>query len=442
MATIVGLSLPVIIGFGVLAVDVGHFYSVRTKLQQAADISSLSILASLRDNTQIDFLTVAWARDNKRQVAVELAKKNLPASAKSTAVGEHDVVFGKWDFNRKRFLLSGDQFPANAVRVQAQMNRWRANPVKTIFGKMFKEHVDVNVTSIAVMPVPPSFHMLSPDASGALEMHGNADIDVWGLQVNSTANDAFVWTARAGGIGSPRVAVGGGATGIVHRNVETDVAPVRDYLSDLPTPDVKETCDFNNYVTNEPRPTLVPGVYCGGLTITGALEVTFEDGDEPFVIKGGPLVIDANMDDREITGENVLIYLADEKAELQIHGGDLFLRAKEAGPWAGVVIMAARGEDAPETLLIDNATTFFSGIFYAPDSAVESESTDLNGTCVYVCFVSSKLKLTSTQVNYGYFMQNTSLNPFRSISGRPAEPAALKRRFRPYLLNEAKFSIF
>ena len=273
--------------------------------------------------------------------------------------------------------------------------------MSTLFGKLFKDNVDVNVSSIAVMPVPPGFHMLSPDASGALEMHGSADIDVYTVQVNSRADDAFTFAARVGGIGAGQVAVTGGAAGTTNPKVVTGVKPVRDFLEDLPQPEVG-SCTHTGFVTNEPRPTLQPGVYCGGLTITGAQEVTFEGGDEAFVIKGGPLIIDASMRGKEIKGENVLIYLADEQAELQVDGGRFSLRAKDAGPWAGVVIMSARGVDAPEKHVISNATTFFSGIFYAPDSKVESANAHMNGTCVYLCFVSSTLKLTTTYVNYGH----------------------------------------
>ncbi|MCP5080695.1 MAG: hypothetical protein GY948_03250 [Alphaproteobacteria bacterium] len=434
MATIVAFTLPVLIGFGVLAIDVGHFYSVRTQLQQSADFSALSVLTKLRDEARVDFLNVSQARIQYREAAVAAAKKNLPPAATNAAVRDYDVLFGKWDFNRERFLLRGELFPVNAVRVQAQMNRWRANPVKTMFGKIFKNDVDVNVSSIAVMPVPPSFHMLSPDASGALEMHGSADIDVYAVQVNSEADDAFVLTAREFGIGALEVAVTGGAPGVTHSRVVTGVKPVGDFLNDLPEPSFSG-CRYNGFVTSDPRPVLEPGVYCGGLTITDAAEVTLNEGT--YIIKEGPLVVDASMGGKEIKGDNVLIYLADEKAEMQIDGGNFSIRAKKTGKWAGIAIMAARGADAPPKHVFASTRAYFSGIFYTPDSQVEFTGGGLDGNCVYLCFVSNTLKLTSTYVNYAY---SIAKNPFGGAVTLPAEPPSLKKNFRPYLLNEAKYS--
>jgi len=372
-------------------------------------------------------------------VAIHL-EKNLPAAANGDAVRQYDVLFGKWDFKRKRFLIRGDKFPTNAVKISAQMSASRSNPVTTLFGKMFKDHVDVSVDTVAVMPVPPAFHMLSPDASGALAMHGYADLDVHVVQVNSTANDAFVMTASEAGIGSPYMGIVGGAPGVTHRLVETGVNSARDFLADLPAP-AYSGCSETGYVTTGLRPRLKPGVYCGGLTITGAEEVTFEEGDEPFVIKGGPLIVDASMRDKEIKGDNVLIYLADKQAELQLQGGDFSIRAKRTGQWAGVAVMSARGTNAPEKHTFENADAYFSGIFYAPESKVEVTGGGLDGVCTFLCFVSDTLKLTNTNVNYGYFMTRWR-NPFGDTTILPAEPPALKKTFRPYLLNEAPFGFY
>lgn len=440
VSTLVAITLPALIGFSVLAIDVGHYYFIRTSLQQAVDIGGLSILTKMRNESRVDQLKVSVMTAKYRDDAIALAKKNLPAAANGDAVRQYDVLFGKWDFKRKRFLPRGDKFPTNAVKISAQMSASRSNPVSTLFGKMFKNHVDVSVDTVAVMPVPPAFHMLSPDASGALAMHGHTDLDVHVVQVNSTASDAFEMTASEAGIGSPYMGIAGGAPGVSARSVETGVNTVRDFLGDLAAP-VYGGCDETGYVTTELRPVLEPGVYCGGLTITGAEEVTFKEGNEPFVITGGPLVVDASMRDKPIKGDNVLIYLADKQAELQLHGGDFSIRAKRTGQWAGVAVMTARGANAPEKHTVENADAYFSGIFYAPESKVEFTGGRLDGVCTFLCFVSDTLKLTNSQVNYGYFMTGWS-NPFGDTTVLPAEPPALKKTFRPYLLNEAPFGFY
>ncbi len=440
MSTIVAITLPALIGFGVLAIDVGHYYSIRTNLQQAVDMGGLSILTKMRDESRVDLNTVAFTKANYRKTAVGLANKNLPDAAKDKAIREYDVNFGKWDFQRKQFLLGGDNYPTNAVRIDANMTAHRSNPVKTLFGKMFKDHVDIGVHSVAILPVPPAFHMLSPNASGALELHGTADIDAFAVQVNSSANDAFIMTAHESGIGTHYVGVTGGAPGVTSSKVETGVHPVRDFLENLPAP-AFGGCTETGYVTTGQRPVLEPGVYCGGLTIKDAEEVIFKEGDEPFVIKGGPLIVDASMTGKTIKGDNVLIYLADKDAELQLNGGNFSLRAKRSGRWAGVTLMAARGADAPEKHLFQGVRTYFAGIFYTPDSKVEFIGGTLDGICRYLCFVSDTLKMTSSNANYAFTMLSAA-NPFGGTAILPVEPPALKRTFRPYLLNEAQYGLY
>ncbi len=438
-AMTVGLTLPVLIGFGVLAVDVGHYYAVKAKVQQAADISGLTILTKMRDEDRVDILEVSTAASRYRGDVIKMAHKNMPAQAKDKAVKTHDILFGKWDFKKKVFNPIGNRYPANAVRIRARLNEGRSNPVKALFGKMFLDHVDLNVSSVAVMPVPPAFHMLSPDASGALEMHGSADIDVFAVQVNSAASDAFRFTARPDGIGTHYVGVTGGATGVTRTDrVHAGVSPVRDFLHDLPAPP-HSGCDETNYVTTDLYPTLDEGVYCGGLTITGANEVTLNPGK--YIIKGGPLIIDATMANKPIKGDGVLIYLADKKAEVQVHGGHFSIRAMRTGTWAGVALMAARGAHAPPNLWILNTRFYASGIIYLPDTRAEFYRGRFNGVCNYLCFVSDTLKLTDTNINYHFFMTSQS-NPFGGTTVVPEEPPVLKKKIRPHLVNKAPFGFF
>ena len=176
-----------------------------------------------------------------------------------------------------------------------------------------------------------------------------------------------------------------------------------------------------------------------GAEVTGADEVTLKPGI--YIIKGGPLTVDATMANKPIKGDGVLIYLADEKAELNVQAGYLSLRAMRTGTWAGIALMAARGEDAPPKIHVSNTTFFGSGIIYVPETQAEIISTHFNGVCNYLCFVSDTLKLTDTKVNYGYFILRWT-NPFGDTSVMPEEPPALKRNFRPYLINKAPLGFF
>ncbi len=438
-ATAITLSMvfPILLGFGVLAVDVGHFYSEKSRLQQAADLAGLSVLAKIRDDGEANTKYVSEANAHYRTPLREYAQRNLPADVGSQAIGHYDIWFGQWNFEKDWLVPFANRAPANAVWVNASLAEARGNPVSTFFGKIYQDFVDVNVRSMSVIPIPHSYHILSPDAEPAMQITGHGDLDTITLQVNSDAGNAL-HLARSRSYGGVRADVTGGTTGPTGGELVSGVNPVADFLEDLPAPSVGG-CSETGYVTSGPTPELDGGVYCGGLTITGADSVTLKPGI--YVIKGGPLRIDASMAHKPIKGDGVLIYLADEHAELRLDGGAVSVRAPKTGEWAGVAIMSARGDDAPTLHRIVDTALYISGIFYAPGSRVEFAQGGFNSVCRYLCFVSDTLQITDTFINSGPFMAGR-LNPFADGASLPAEPPTLKQNMRPYLADKEKFGFY
>ena len=214
--------------------------------------------------------------------------------------------------------------------------------------------------------------------------------------------------------------------------------PVADFLEDLPEPPVG-SCSEVGFVTSNTTRELNEGVYCGGLTITGGQDVTLNPGT--YVIKGGPLLIDASMHGKLVKADDVLIYLADQQAELQVIAGRLAVRAKRTGHWAGVAIMSAREDDAPNLHRISNFRVHISGIFYAPDSRVELSADYFNTICRHLCFVSDTLKVTKTRINSSPAVASWP-SPFGGLGEMPAEPPTLKRNMRPYLAGKERFGFY
>ncbi|MEM8646352.1 MAG: Tad domain-containing protein, partial [Pseudomonadota bacterium] len=436
-AITVSMVLPILLGFGVLAVDVGHFYAEKSRLQQAADLAGLSVLAQIRDDGNAQLQDVSDANSQYRTPLREFAQDNLPASVGAKAIRQYDIWFGQWNAEKDWLVPFGNRAPANSVWINASLAEARGNPVRTFFGKIYQDFVDVNVRSMAVIPIPHNYHILSPDAEPAMEISGTGDLDTYTTQVNSSADNAISF-ARSSSYGGTRVDVTGGTTGVSSGRTVPGVNPVADFLADLPEPSVGG-CTETDYVTTEATPELEPGVYCGGLTITGADSVTLKPGT--FIIKGGPLVIDDTMNGKKILGEDVLIYLADEHAELQLSRAELGLRAKKTGQWAGVVIMAARDDDAPKVHRTHGTRVHLAGIFYTPGSRVEMSGGNFNTVCRYLCFVSDTLKISNTLVNSGSFMANR-LSPFPNGSSLPAEPPALRHNMQPFLVNTPRFGFY
>lgn len=437
-AMMVAITLPALIGFGALAVDVGHFYTLRTNMQQATDLGALAILTRMRDTGQIDQVNVGQAAASYGKQTVDLANANMPARAKNEAVQQGDITFGRWDFNKKVFLTDPTERPANAVRIEAHMSEQRNNPIRTMFGKIFKDHVDASVSTLAVLPVPNSFLVLSENADGALTMKNHADIDTNTIHVNSTSDKAFQPPTYAHQTGVYSVHVAGGiAAGSGSPVFKAEADKAADFLEGLPPIDYsKLPCvETNLELDGGGTHVLRPGRYCGGLTIRDVDEVTFETGGT-FIIEGGPFVVDNLMEDRPIMGDGVLIYLADEAADAIVAGADFSLQSRRAGPYAGVVFMVAPGLSPAPEIVLDRAEVYFGGIFYAPKSAVTVRGGSIDGICGYVCFVTDTLELDGSRLNVTPDLVG-NVDPWGNVSIPPAAPPALLRNFRPTILSRS-----
>ncbi len=430
------IIVPALIGFGVLAVDVGHFYTLKTKMQQASDLAALSILTRMRNEERLHGLSASDAATKYEKVTATLANQNMPHHAKSKAVEAKDITFGNWDFTKQIFSTDPAIRPTNAVRIEAEMSANRGNPATTLFGKIFTSHVDVSVKSIAVLPLPKSFLMLSPDAEHALVFRGAADIDTETIHVNSTSDTAFVAPIYQHKAGVHSVHVTGGLTGPSSDKYFTGEDVAADFLKDVPAVDYEDwPCLPNPNLSGGGTHTLEGGRYCSGITISDVDEVIFEKG-ETFVIEGGPLDVDASMNDKPINGQEVLIYLADETAEARIAGANLSLTAKQSGPHAGIAIMTAPGLSPAPNVILDRAKLYFAGIFYAPNSNVISSNGTIDGACGYVCFVASTLDLDGTRVDVSPGKIG-DLDPFGNTAQAPVYPPTLMKNFRPYILNKS-----
>jgi hypothetical protein len=109
--------------------------------------------------------------------------------------------------------------------------------------------------------------------------------------------------------------------------------------------------------------TLSPGVYCGGLSITGGIVVTINSGT--YIIKDGPLNVSVTND---LTAIGVTFYLTGANATVSMGGGgQITLEAPISGPLAGILFfqdsLAAPG--ATSTLMADSSASYV-GVLYFP----------------------------------------------------------------------------
>jgi hypothetical protein len=142
----------------------------------------------------------------------------------------------------------------------------------------------------------------------------------------------------------------------------TDCPPIADPLANRSPPDVG-ACQFNKMEIKKDSKTLNPGVYCGGLKVTGGATVRLSPGI--YIIQGGKLVVDQGA---SLEGDDVGLYLSGKDSSLEFgYQSTISLAAPKSGPMAGILIFDDRsGKTDKHRIYSDNARKLL-GTIYMPN---------------------------------------------------------------------------
>lgn len=110
-----------------------------------------------------------------------------------------------------------------------------------------------------------------------------------------------------------------------------DCPKISDPLADRSKPSFG-SCNHNGLVVDS-NSTLKPGVYCGGLTLSGSAKVSLEPGI--YVIKDGPLIV---TDTASLVAKKVGFFLTGKGSIFEFHADTTIdLEAMETGSMAGLL---------------------------------------------------------------------------------------------------------
>lgn len=133
------VSLPLMLGFAALVVDVSYMNSVHMDLRRAADAASLAGVSRLPDKDMV-FPTVR-----------KIARMNLPDQG--AVIAEQDVVVGNWNADTRSFTPLAT--PENAVQVTVHRAQSSANAVAMFFASFLGiSETDLSATAVAMAPPP------------------------------------------------------------------------------------------------------------------------------------------------------------------------------------------------------------------------------------------------------------------------------------------------
>jgi len=369
VAVIVGLGLPVLIGATGAVVEYGSLVRRKAELQKAADMAAVSAGKEL---------TLANASDDQVISVVKVvATSALTPAARTGSLAKVDG-----QVLQKRTAV--------AVTI--------TETVPSFFGQLLTQPTStIGVKAVARLSGKTRLCLLGldPASPGAINLERYAKVTGNGclLQANSTSSQSIkaldYSIAKA-----DRICTAGGYSGKAGTNFMptpvTDCPVINDPLADRPPPSVGR-CDHNKLVLKDGSHTLQPGVYCGGLTITGGAGRSGpgEDGGErdhdeghvrkerkgtsakvrlapgTYIIKDGPLTVNKQA---SLEGDYVGFYLSGKNATFTFaFDSTVNLSAPKTGSMAGILFFEDRSATGLRrfTISSDNARNLL-GTFYLP----------------------------------------------------------------------------
>ena len=325
---VTALIAPVLLGAAALGVDYAIVNNQRSALQQAADVAAL---------TSVKELSLSGASD---RMIEEVGKSYAMTS-----------------FPDGRALSNGKE--ALSVKVEPSKTDQQVTVNLSYSWRTFLAHVfDYKVTPIEVSAtaglagdaltcviglMPPQSGWRAPQASIHLDDNSTIDADGCAVYSNSTspfglrADDSSQMTASticsAGGIYQP----GWSSTYKFSPEPLTDCPKIDDPLASRGNPGVG-ACDYTDFALATDQ-TLNPGVYCGGIRMTGNAKVTLRSG--LYIIKDGPLIV---QDSVSLSGSGITFFLTGENSVFEFHPDtSIDLAAATTGPTAGLLFFEDRG---------------------------------------------------------------------------------------------------
>lgn len=409
---IVTFAIPVIVGCLALASDLGYWYTTKRQTQQQADTAAYGAARLMRDGS-VGGVTL-------RSVALNDAVRNgYPDTEPNTFTVNRPPVSGAYAGN------------SSAVEVTIQRR------AEAFFARIFGI-TSVTINARAVVSVDSGGDAcvlaLSTGASRALHISGSTTVDMptCALATNSAAPDSVTLggsaTLQAKSISTVGgISLKGGF--VLDEPSATGTAPIKDPYAGLVVP-ATGPCTVKNFKLGGPGDvTISPGVYCGGISMSGS--GTLFLGKGTYILDGGDFSMSGHGRIRcgncASPTDGVTVILTSKNGRVgsvSIAGsGDIELSAPGDGPYAGIVFFqdpaAAAGNNAK---LNGGSAMRISGGIYLPRadlSYVGGNSFASGKGCVSIVALTvemignSNLQLTDCKA-----MGTKTIDPMRGISLR------------------------
>ncbi len=399
-----------------LAVDLGWAYYLKLRVQTAADAAATA--AAVYANTNGDVCGVGSVSCGTTYTCV--------GTTPPTTSLEAGCLYATQDGppTMSATMIENNTAPPGVTGNTPSM--WIKATVSTsahnffLFGSGYKiANVSAQaISGITTVPGSSCIYVLSGSAAGALSVTGSSNVTTnsCGIYINSSSSTALTVTGSSHVTGN-FINVKGGAT--ITGSSSTSPAPttgagaVTDPLASLPAPTFTTSCDaaHTHYsLGNSNTAALSPGVYCGGITVTGSSTLTLNSGI--YILLGGGLNI---SNSGILNAPHVMFYNTGNStypiAPVLINGSST---VNQTAPTTGTYRGVAYFQDRTQTYSTHNAiansgTGNITGTYYFPTTAFDFTGSTAAST--YAAFVANTVAVTGSST-----LQNDPTGNYTGLS--------------------------
>lgn len=346
------LVLPMLLGISGLAVDVSTWYAGKRVAQAAADAGALAAALEVMRLEQGD----------EDYTASESELKVIAVAA----AGENGYDAGDGDGIEVNYPPKSGPYAGVAGAVEVIVSQ----PASVFLARILMERDGVTVAgrAVALGGVKDECVYALGETGSVVSASGGAEVNLpCGIAANSS-DDAALTTNGGACITTPSIKVVGGMEGdCIEPNKAAKTNRFTDPFATMPPPSGFSGCDENKKikVNNGDDVTLEPGVYCGGISVSGGT-LTFEPGQ--YVFDGSGLSVSGGS----VSGSEVSFYITADSGQsdnISISSDSAVnLSAPTGGDMEGVLFYQDRNSPTNITHTITGqAGTSLQGILYFPN---------------------------------------------------------------------------
>ena len=354
------LTLPLLVGFAALGIEVTEWYAQARSIQAAADDAALST-------------AVAYAQGNTSGYAQE-------GTSVASSDGYTNGVNGVTVTVNMPPVTGSEVGNANAVQVDI------VTPITPLLASMFVSAFNVTGNGVAIVGGPNNssngcvLALNSANTTGAT-LNGTTSITLshCAFDVNATSPTASLVMNGNSSLTAENVNLGGGeqissnSTLIATDGVKLFQPPAKDPYATRQIPSFSGCGQSSSTLKIHKDTTLQQGVYCGGIDITGGT-VTFSPGI--YILNQGDFDVDGNATVIGTGGVTIILTTSSTDfttvGNVIINGGaTINLVAPNSGPTAGIAIWQdRRAPDSGSDKLNGGSTMQVTGAIYLPSESV------------------------------------------------------------------------